>query len=116
MYDWNVKLIELNKKDKFKELNTVLKRFKIYLNKEDVKDISIKVDENYTGGGCSLIDSMFRIAVILIYPQENKADGINTLCHEKRHLEDEIIIKHDLNGEIEAAAYLAGYLAEKLLF
>jgi hypothetical protein len=114
LYDWKIMLIELNKKDKFKETYSKMKRFGLYLSNKDEEDIKNKINNNYIGGGCSIIGEEDRMAILLLYPQQKNKDRINTICHEKRHIEDSIISEHGLKCD-ESMAYLAGYLAEKLL-
>ena len=55
-----------------------------------------------------------RKSVITLYESSSKRNRINIIFHEKRHIEDRIC-KHCGIDDMEAAAFLAGYIAEKLI-
>jgi len=52
--------------------------------------------------------------VMVISRTTGPSEFINSLCHEKRHLEDHIWQALDIKPEGEEIAYLSGYIGQKL--
>ena len=110
IYDWDVKLIEVQSAKDFKKLLKELRKFKC-----SDEDIAIaKANIMKKNGGDHFYQLSRRESLILLYKQDSKRIRNSVLCHEKRHLEDRIL-QYCFVDDIEAAGYLAGYLGEKLI-
>lgn len=83
----------------------------IQLSKEDVEDI--KNNKDNEGGGVHFYNSNIMESLIIIYKCNTELKRKNVIAHEKRHLEDRIL-KHLSIKDIETAAFISGYLAEKI--
>ena len=111
IYDWTVSLIELSESDTVEDVKKIIKRKDVDpFFDEIIKKIELKVHF----GGEHIYDPNKKESMILIYICKNKSQRNNILCHEKRHVEDRIIETCGLEG-VESAAFIAGYLGEKLL-
>ena len=79
-------------------------------NIERVCDITRRGGIN---GGDLFYNFPTQSAVIVFYPMSSLGDKVNIYCHEKRHLEDRVMQFASVNDP-EAAAFLAGFLGEKM--
>jgi len=109
-YDYSVALIQV---ESDKDADAVCK----YLAKEKVgKEYIDKAVEYITGGyrngGETNWNSRTKRIVCLFYEFLSDTDRANIYSHEKRHIEDRVL-QHCKVEDIEASAYLAGYLGEK---
>lgn len=83
------------------------------INKQDVESTIYSIKNNPRGGEHTYtIDT--GESIIIVFGYKTKLDHISTLCHEKRHLEDRIMEYYHIKDR-ESAAYIAGWLGEKLL-
>lgn len=51
--------------------------------------------------------------MVVFYRSENKERLMRSMCHEKRHVEDDIVSLCGIKDDDEAVAYLAGFLGVK---
>ena len=113
IFEWDIVLIELSKKDTPESVLKHLKEF-ISLDDELTEEVTDKINRRYFDGGSHYFYTSNRMSVILLYPTSSKQKRLNVLCHEKRHAEDRILNYSGVD-DIETAGYLAGYLAEELI-
>ncbi len=112
LYDWDIYYIEAERK---KDADAVISKLhKIRTGKETIKEIRKNIENNDKDGAQHLYNLTSRKSVILLYKSTNKKDRINIIFHEKRHVEDRIC-KHLGIDDVESAAFIAGYIAEKLI-
>jgi hypothetical protein len=110
VYNWEVTLIELTSAKEWKKLKKELIKFGV--TKEDI--IEAKENIRKVNGGEHFYQLSRRESMIILYPMKSKKVRTEMLCHEKRHLENRIFEFCRLDDN-EASAYLAGYLAKKLI-
>lgn len=111
VYDWDVTLLEIESDKDWGALKRELIKFNVV--KKDLVEIKNKVKTMYNGG-----DHYYKLtkkeSILILYEMTSRKERLNCLCHEKRHLEDRILEYSGVNS-IEAAGYLAGFLAKKLI-
>ena len=111
IYNWKVIVYICESPQDHSELKRELKR-----NSPDIEQNAImlqELEQEKYNGGWTLTYAGFHKCIIVIYPHVHKCKLYNTLFHEKRHVEDNILSTHSIDDS-ESAAMLAGYLAEKL--
>ena len=112
IYDWTVYYIEAEKKE---DADAVLKKLSILkIGDKTIKSTRDEIDGGHGNGGEHLCNLTLRKSVLLMLPSTNRANRINIIFHEKRHIEDKICNHLGLKGR-EAPAFIAGYIAEKLI-
>ncbi len=111
IYDYSVVLAELESKDDSEELKKVLNW--INAGKEDTEEMVAGLRNGLHDGGYTYCDLRKKKFLILLFPFTSPPERMNTLGHEKRHMEDRIM-EHCRVDDIEAAGYLAGFLTKKL--
>ena len=109
-YDYNVTLIQV---ESDKDADAVCK----YLAKEKmggeyIDEIKECITEGYRNGGETNWNSRTKRIIGLFYEFLSDKDRANVYAHEKRHIEDRIL-QHCKVEDIEASAYLAGFLGER---
>ncbi len=112
IYDWDVYYIEAEKKKDAKAV--VAKLSKIPTSETLMKEAFNDIKGGSTNGGHHLFGLISRKSVILLYPTTSIENRVNIIFHEKRHTEDGICKHLGLKGR-EAPAFIAGYIAEKLI-
>lgn len=110
IYDWDVILIETKSKKDWKKVKKELVKFKC--SSEDI--IHAKANMSKKNGGEHFYQLTRRESLLLLYPRDSKKSRNEVLCHEKRHIENRILAYCGIDDN-EASAFLAGYLAKKLL-
>ena len=111
MYDFNVTYIEIESKE---DANTIPKYFKpIKVEEEDACSILETIKEEGKNGGSTFRNFELKEFLIIIYEADNEANLKNVKAHELRHLTDRILEWANIKDN-EAAAFLQGYLFEKL--
>ena len=78
------------------------------------ESIRSKIDEKIAGAGTTYSNNSRSEICILIYPQPSKERRFETIMHEKRHCEDFIIERLGVD-DMEAAAYLSGWLSVQIM-
>ena len=110
IYDWDVVFIKyLSDKDS-DDYKKELK--KVNVNIEDIKS-DIEVFGSTKGSGRCYTNKSLRKCIVIVSKCSSEKQYRNTLRHEVRHLEDDIL-KYCGVDDMEAAAYLSGYIAEKI--
>jgi hypothetical protein len=112
IYDWDIYYIEVERKKDSKAV--IAKLRSIPASKELINEVRDDIKSGSKNGGHHLFNLVFRKSVILLYQTTNKKDRINIIFHEKRHVEDRLCKHLDID-DMEASAFLAGYIAEKLI-
>jgi len=111
LYNYNILFIEIEHE---KDSESLLRWLKIAsISKEDTEDIINNVSKGVHDGGMAFTNIRKRQGTIFLYKQTSVKEKTNTLSHEKRHLEDRILEEYSIQ-DIESAAMLSGFLAEKL--
>ena len=108
IYDSTIILIHIEgKQDKDK----ILKEMKSFnCPQEDIEDVQKSIEEEDTNGGWTFRKMGLRLFLVMILPCVNEEIRRDIVAHEKRHVEDRLL-QHCSIDDIEASAYLAGYLA-----
>ena len=81
---------------------------------EDLDFVYNNITEGCFNGGETFRNMKKRKFAAVFYLFSDELVRVNIICHEKRHIEDRLM-EHIVVEDIEAAAYLAGFLAEKML-
>lgn len=109
-YDYNVTLIQV---ESDKDADAVCKYLaKEKIEKEYIDEIREYITGGYRNGGETNWNSRTKRIIGLFYEFLSDTDRANIYSHEKRHIEDRIL-QHCKVEDIEASAYLAGYLGER---
>lgn len=74
-----------------------------------------KIKNQCYNGADYFFNPAMKSILIVMFPQTCKSQYINTMTHEKRHIEDFIADKCGIKNDNEAVAYLAGYLGSIML-
>jgi len=108
LYKWRVVIIQIESK---KDVNLLRKKLNNYgAQQEDIEELCNGTEYESRNGGMHMAGN--KISVVVFYPFTNDKEKTNSVGHEKRHIEDEIIEKFNINC-IESNALLAGFLSEK---
>ena len=111
IYDWKITFIEVTSKKDSKKVHKIYKKFKV--GKYDLKDITNIVKKGYVNGGRFSYDFSYQEGIIIIFKTTSKKERRKVLKHECRHCEDRIL-QHAHVEDIEASAYLAGFISEHI--
>lgn len=112
VYDWEVYFVIVRGVRDLKKLRKVLG--KIGVEKKDIDVSCDKVKKGMYDGGDSFTNTGTRVAGIVLYDPKEDMVIDELVCHEKRHVEDTILKRGGVE-DVEASAYLAGYVG-KMLF
>jgi len=110
IYDYKIKLIQLEKEDNKEEVYNLIN--KLDISKEDYEELKKGVEMEGINGGYTLRNNYLRNIICFFYPFTSKKQKYNVYNHEKRHVEDRICEWLRIE-DIEASAYLAGFLGER---
>lgn len=110
IYRYTVTLVQVEDEDKGEDVRKFLSKYKISGDKLD--DTIKGVNDEAVNGGCTFYDHYHRQFVCLFYPFTSLSHQVEVYTHEKRHVEDRICEWLGIN-DIEASAYLAGFLGVK---
>lgn len=111
-YDWTIQLYILTNKDTQKHVYNILDQ--IYLCDKQKQHILNKFI-NFVDYGSVIHDVENKTSVVFIGQQSKITSYIDTIAHEKNHIEICICNQLGISPESEEAAYLSGYIATKLL-
>jgi len=109
LYHVDVRIVQLEGKKDKKSLAELFKKCGI----QDDEAIE-NIDKQYADGGYTYRNFGRSDIVIVLYPFTNKESKTSVYFHEKRHVEDRVL-EHCSVNDIEASAYLAGFLAVKFM-
>ena len=108
LYNYDVTVIQI---ESSKDKSALIKEFaKMELPEEYYKDSIEYVENNYMNGGDTYRNMLIKQFLVIIYLCESENIRREIMGHEKRHIEDRILEYVGIN-DIEASAYLAGYLS-----
>jgi len=111
LFDYNVKLIKVESN---KDADSVVKALKpLKLDSEDLEEYKEDVINGKYNGAYHIYNFNLKLSVLLMYQHNSEKEYLETLGHEKRHLEDRILQLYGIE-DIETAGLLAGYLTKKL--
>lgn len=111
-YDWIIQLYILTNKDTKEHIFNILDRINI---DNKYKQAILNKFINFVDCGSVVHNVSDRISIILIGQQSKIISYIDTIAHEKNHVEMCICNQLDINPKSEEASYLSGYIAGKLL-
>lgn len=111
-YDWIIQLYILTNKDTEKHIFNILDKINI---DNKYKQAILNKFINFVDYGSVIHNISDRISTIFIGQQSKIISYIDTIAHEKNHVEMCICSQLDINPESEEASYLSGYIASKLL-
>lgn len=113
IYNYKLNVYEVTSKKDTEELIRELRKFKIF-DKEDFKELKENI-LNGSDGACTYHNKYNCTLIVIIYKQTKTPRRREVLAHEKRHVED-FIGKHLGINDVEAMAYLAGWLAREIFY
>lgn len=110
LYGYDVSLIQIQSKS---DVNIIEK----YLTEEGfgseyINEVKEYVRGGYKNGGETNWNRRTKRICVLFYQCTSDEEKIEVYSHEKRHIEDRIL-EHCKVNDIEASAYLAGFLAKE---
>lgn len=115
IYRYTLYLIKLSSEDYKGERPLTskigLRNKPIYLEEKVCDEIDENIKEGNFNGAITCHNGGTRIIVVFFYPINNEDIATEVYEHEKRHAEDYILEHLDIQ-DMEAAAYLAGYLGK----
>lgn len=111
LFDWDVQLAEVESPKDEKKAKKLLEEFPA---EDMIDDVAEAVRRGVKDGGWHIYNTGSRKTLILLFELSSPEQRVNILCHEKRHAEDRILKELSIK-DIETAAFIAGYLGEKLL-
>ena len=111
-YDWIIQLYILTNEDTKKHIFNILDKINI---DNKYKQAILNKFINFVDYGSVIHNISDRISIIFIGQQSKIISYIDTIAHEKNHVEMCICSQLDINPESEEASYLSGYIASKLL-
>ena len=111
IYDFRIIYIEIESKEDAKKIEPILQRLRF--DEDDMIEIKENIEKKRYNGGHLYRLVKHKLFIVLIYPSSSVNERRKTISHEKRHIEDRIL-EACLVSDMEAAAYLAGFLSEKI--
>lgn len=112
-YNWNIIIYyTVNDTDKI-EILDMLKAFKCDVN--TLESIKSNLDKAVLDTGFAYSSYSKLCSIIVIHKSSSIGEFINTLEHEKKHLETHICEALDINPYSEEAAHMSGNLAQLML-
>ena len=111
-YDWIIQLYILTNEDTKKHIFNILDKINI---DNKYKQAILNKFINFVDYGSVIHNISDRISIIFIGQQSKIISYIDTIAHEKNHVEMCICSQLDINPKSEEASYLSGYIASKLL-
>lgn len=109
IYDFNVIILEVESKEDKAEVNTILLNF--IPDKESIDEVLGYIENGDMNGGDTFRNMLYRKFIVVLYPFKDIETRREVINHEKRHIEDRILEYCNIN-DIEASAYLAGYISK----
>ena len=111
IFDFNITMLQIESKNDVEFLPKYFKEIK--LDKEHFDEEIEIVTKGCFNGGNTYRNFQLKRFLILIYPCKSQKKLLNIKAHELRHLTDRILEWANIE-DIETAAFLQGYLFEKL--
>lgn len=112
-YGWNVDIYySVNSQQKTEIIKNVSLSTS---NEKTLESIRKNIDEAIDDTGFTYSSFNKKCSIIVIHKASNIAEFINTIEHEKNHLEMHICEALDINPYSEEAAHLSGLIAKYML-
>lgn len=111
IYDYTVLFAEIEGKQDKAAMSKVAAEIKI--EGEHLADILNAIENEATNGGDTFRNMVMKKLLVIMYPCKSEAMRRNIIAHEMRHVVDRIMEWININ-DIEASAYLQGWLAERI--
>ena len=111
IYNWSITVVTLYGPSDAEEFSAVLKEIDADVNATAETIESLK--KGGKNGGDFWYNKGVRVGLIDVFPWTNEGKLYEILNHEKRHLVDRIL-EHAGIHDIEAAAYLDGYVSTQI--
>jgi Zn-dependent peptidase ImmA (M78 family) len=111
IYEWKVTMIEVESSDDSKPITKMLK--KINADKEEI-DKMVEKTKTEINSGTTFTCAWIKQFIVIIYKNKNLVERDTTIYHELRHVVDDILEFTKIK-DIEAAAYLQGYVFSNIL-
>jgi len=112
IFDWQLRVLDTTKDDLKVDILKALSW--ISPDQETLESINHSLETKAYDGGLHLWNIPQRRSLVLLYPYSSWEMRVNILAHEKRHVEDRILSSLYID-DVETAAYLSGYIAQKLI-
>ena len=109
IYDFDVTILEVESKEDKDEVNTILSNS--FLHKESIDEVLGYIEDGSMNGGDTFRNLYHRKFVVVLYPFKDIETRREVINHEKRHIEDRVLEYCGIT-DIEASAYLAGYISK----
>ena len=109
IYGFDVTILEVESKEDKDEVNTILSNF--IPNKEKIDEVLGYIEDGCMNGGDTFRNMLYKKFIVVLYPFEDVENRREVINHEKRHIEDRILEYCGIY-DIEASAYLAGYISK----
>lgn len=110
LYGQNVTLVQVEGKDDADAIMPVLKDNK--LSMEDAQQTIEGIRRGCFNGGDTYRNFQIERVLVIFYLMKSERTRANIYSHEKRHIEDRVLEWAGIS-DIEASAFLAGFLGEK---
>lgn len=111
IYDYTVLFADIEGKQDDEPMAKVLKELNI--DGDNYADVINAIKTEATNGGDTYRNMRMKKLSVILYPCKSEAMRRNILAHETRHVVDSIMEWINVN-DIEASAYLQGWLAERI--
>lgn len=111
LYEINVTLVQIESFDDCAEVNRLCNDFG--MEADMTQAVIDHIVKNHKNGGDTFRNFEKGKMLVLFYEMENEKVRANRYAHEKRHIEDRILQWCGVD-DIEASAYIAGFLGEKM--
>lgn len=111
IYDYTVLFADIEGKQDDEPMAKVLKELNI--DGENYVDVINAIKTEATNGGDTYRNMIMKKLLVILYPCKSEPMRRNILAHETRHIVDRIMEWINVN-DIEASAYLQGWLAERI--
>lgn len=112
-YDWSVIIYYTVNDIEKQEILDMLSASKC--SSEVLESIEKNLNNATLDTGFSYSNYLKQYSIIVVHKASNLGEFINTLEHEKNHLEMHICEALDINPYSEEAAHLSGYISQKML-
>jgi hypothetical protein len=109
IYDFDVTILEVESKEDKAEVNAILSN--LTPDKESIDEVLGYIEDGSMNGGDTFRNLLRRKFVVVLYPFKDIETRREVVNHEKRHIEDRVLEYCGIS-DIEASAYLAGYISK----
>lgn len=111
IYSYRLIYVEIESEEDLLPIIRLSKR--LHLGDENIKEIESRITNKEIGGATTFHKYSNCTLVVILYPQPDEKRKKECIAHEKRHCEDFILERLNIEDK-EAAAYLSGWLATQL--